>query len=104
MSDYLFRARFEYSPKWYAYSAVWFLHSWCHAAKLLPPRRVLCTQYQVYTKPDWVAFILGGLLWSLQLKLPQMSRVTHLHLFCVHHTTMHHVTSYKATYVRCMCV
>ena len=24
--------------------------------------------------------------------------------FCVHHTTMHHVTSCKATYVRCMCV
>ena len=22
--------------------------------------------------------------------------------FCVHHTTMHHVTSCKATYVRCM--
>ena len=24
------------------------------------------------------------------------------HKFCVHHTTMHHVTSCKATYVRCM--
>ena len=26
----------------------------------------------------------------------------HLGAFCVHHTTMHHVTSCKATYVRCM--
>ena len=25
----------------------------------------------------------------------------HLGAFCVHHTTMHHVTSCKATYVRC---
>ena len=27
---------------------------------------------------------------------------SHLNAFCVHHTTMHHVTSCKATYVRCM--
>ena len=26
----------------------------------------------------------------------------HLGAFCVHHTTMHHATSCKATYVRCM--
>ena len=26
----------------------------------------------------------------------------HIGAFCVHHTTMHHVTSCKATYVRCM--
>ena len=26
----------------------------------------------------------------------------HLVTFCVHHTTIHHVTSSKATYVRCM--
>ena len=26
----------------------------------------------------------------------------HLGVFCVHHTTMHHVTSCKTTYVRCM--
>ena len=27
-----------------------------------------------------------------------------LRAFCVHHTTRHHVTSCKATYVKCMCV
>ena len=28
----------------------------------------------------------------------------HLNAFCVHHTTTHHVTSCKATYIRCLSV
>ena len=40
----LFIARFEYPPKWCTYSALWFLHGWCHV-RLLPFRGVLCAPY-----------------------------------------------------------
>ena len=44
--------------------------------------------------------------WSGVLKLwhglCHMKLLLSQHKFCVHHTTMHHVTSCKATYIKCM--
>ena len=44
--------------------------------------------------PKWCTYSAGmaGATWNC----------CHLGTFCVHHTTIHHVTSCKATYVRCM--
>ena len=44
--------------------------------------------------PKWWTYSAGmaGATWNC----------CHLGAFCAHHTTMHHVTSCKATYVRCM--
>ena len=46
--------------------------------------------------PKWCTYSAGmaGATWNCCL----------LGTFCVHHTTMHHATSCKATYVRCMCI
>ena len=45
----------------------------------------------------------NGVLTALAWLVPHET-VPHLGLFCVHHASMHHVTSCKATYVRYMCI
>ena len=44
----------------------------------------------------------SGVLTALAWLVAQGTRSCRLGAFCVHHATMHHVTSCKATYVRCM--
>ena len=57
---------------------------------------------------EWLAFYSAFLISTEVVYLQRWHGWCHIKLlpsrrkFCVHHTTMHHVTSCKATYVRCM--
>ena len=76
---------------------------------------ILCSLEQTHCTRLW--FYMSDKLFYSALKKKKSTEVVYLqhwhgwcHMklqpsqrkFCVHHTTMHHVTSCKATYVRCM--